>query len=171
MQRLQRITTEFIELEDRLRLTGITDDGKTRTFWLTQRLLQRLLLPCVNWLEERSPDLAKTVTKTRSSEIAQSIAQQAAQQNLEAESAVMAEVGTSEFLVQELEIKLGANGIVLIIKGKEQDYSLHLNNTQLRQWLGIVHTLWHKASWPLSCWPNWMATEKQKTATPIEPIH
>ena len=36
---LQRVTTAYLENEDRLRLTGELADGDTVVCWLTQRLL------------------------------------------------------------------------------------------------------------------------------------
>ena len=50
MSELQRITSEYIEAEDRLRLTGEVGEGETETLWLTQRLLTRLLDHLLKWL-------------------------------------------------------------------------------------------------------------------------
>lgn len=40
---LQRITTEYIEAEDRIRLAGEAGE-KTMVLWLTQRFLNRLIV-------------------------------------------------------------------------------------------------------------------------------
>ena len=40
---LHRITTEYIDSEDRIRLTGQLASGDTVVLWLTQRLLNRLV--------------------------------------------------------------------------------------------------------------------------------
>ena len=37
---LDRITTEYIDAEDRLRLSGQSADGSAVVIWLTQRLIQ-----------------------------------------------------------------------------------------------------------------------------------
>ena len=42
MAELQRFTTEYVEIEDRIRLAGETAPGHTVVLWLTQRLLARL---------------------------------------------------------------------------------------------------------------------------------
>lgn len=43
MPDLQRITTQYIEVEDRLRLTGELAPGEVVVLWLTQRLMHRLI--------------------------------------------------------------------------------------------------------------------------------
>ena len=52
---LQRVTTAYLENEDRLRLTGELADGDTVVCWLTQRLLNRL----VPGLIKRTPTLVE----------------------------------------------------------------------------------------------------------------
>ncbi len=43
MLTLQRITTEYVELEDRILLAGELGNREAVVVWLTQRLLQRLV--------------------------------------------------------------------------------------------------------------------------------
>lgn len=50
---LQRITTEYIDHEDRLRLAGEDAQGQTTVLWLTQRLLNRLIPHLCQWLEQQ----------------------------------------------------------------------------------------------------------------------
>ena len=47
---LQRITSEYVATEDRFRLSGITDKGGEVSYWVTQRLLLRLLNFLLDWL-------------------------------------------------------------------------------------------------------------------------
>ena len=47
---LQRITTTYVDVEDRLRLTGVLANGTVVQLWLTQRLLGRLVPPLTSWL-------------------------------------------------------------------------------------------------------------------------
>eukprot|EP01036_Dinobryon_divergens_P055429 gene55429-74016_t len=49
---LQRITTEYIEAEDRVRLSGVSPSGEALSLWVTQRLLSRLLKVILNWTAE-----------------------------------------------------------------------------------------------------------------------
>ncbi len=52
---LKRMTTQYIGLEDRFRLTGEFGEGETVTLWLTQRILRRLLPPLLEWLAQAVP--------------------------------------------------------------------------------------------------------------------
>lgn len=54
MAELQRFTTEYVEIEDRIRLAGETAPGHTVVLWLTQRLLARLLPHLLQWLEQQT---------------------------------------------------------------------------------------------------------------------
>ena len=48
---LKRITTEMHELEDRLQLVGELESGGPVVFWLTQRLVKRLVPHLLSWLQ------------------------------------------------------------------------------------------------------------------------
>ena len=104
MHYLERVTTEYIEMEDRLRLTGILRSGKTISFWFTQRLLIQLLLACTDWLENQSPDIAKKIATSQSKDSALSLAQESAKSELHAETSVVASPNSPNLLVKELEI-------------------------------------------------------------------
>jgi hypothetical protein len=53
MSDLQRLTTQFVDTEDRIRLSGDDAQGEVKVLWLTQRLLGRLVpLLC----QQLSPD-------------------------------------------------------------------------------------------------------------------
>jgi len=54
MSSLNRITTEYSELEDRIQLRGEAESKQTVVLWLTQRLLSRLLPYLFAWLENRT---------------------------------------------------------------------------------------------------------------------
>ena len=54
MPELQRITTEFIDSEDRIRLCGECSPQQTVVLWLTQRMLNRLVPHLLNWLEQQT---------------------------------------------------------------------------------------------------------------------
>jgi len=70
IQHLQRMSTEYIVGEDRIRLSGEVENAASVVIWLTRRLLERLLPAVLNWLEGQGVD-------TPYSEIMHSFAQQA----------------------------------------------------------------------------------------------
>ena len=58
MTSLKRITTEFIPVEDRIRLSGEREDnGSPLVLWLTQRLIRRMLPVLLDWLQKNETDL------------------------------------------------------------------------------------------------------------------
>ena len=56
---LQRLTTEYVDAEDRMRLTGEIRPGETLVLWLSQRLLMRLLPHLFLWLEKLGVGLVR----------------------------------------------------------------------------------------------------------------
>tara|TARA_A100000164_G_C21607237_1_gene630401 strand:- start:166 stop:678 length:513 start_codon:yes stop_codon:yes gene_type:complete len=170
MQHLQRITTEYIDTEDRFRLTGISDKDAIMSFWLTQRLLIPLLKACIDWMENHSPDVAKKTTDRQSRDSALSLAHQSAKQQLPEEKTVVANSNSPNLLVKEIDIKLGKAGIELIIKENEESFSLALNANHLRQWMAIIYPLWLNAKWPDSHWPDWIRNQEMVPVT-SESVH
>ena len=160
MQYLQRITTEYEEIEDRFKLTAVSERGHTMSFWLTRRLLMSLSKACINWIENQSPDIAKKATNPQSRDSAQGYAQQSAKEQLREQERVVAEATSPSLLVKEIDVKFAKDGIEIIFKEELESFILALNTRHLRQWLAIVYTLWKKATWSDSHWPRWIATEE-----------
>ena len=50
MNELQKVTVEYDENEDRIRLAGEGADGVRAVLWVSQRLLRRLVPVLVNWI-------------------------------------------------------------------------------------------------------------------------
>ena len=174
MHKLQRITSEFIETEDRIKFTAKCENEQTLVLWVTQRLISRLIAHSLNWLEKETSELDRAVIldpESRSN--LQGIVQQSARQTLSKQTAVVPEHDSQSFLVQEIDININNEGVLLLFKGSESKQAeLAFNIQQLRQWLAIIRTLWGKAEWPMSLWPDWM-DENQLTSTggPNSPVH
>lgn len=147
---LQRITTEYIDLEDRVRLSGETDNATTVVVWLTQRMLERLLPALLQWLERQSADIPRA-------EMLQGFAQQAAEAGLTPQPPVRAGADSMAWLVLSVDVTQTEQAVSLIFRGVEgQDISLALAANPLRQWLAIVHDAYFKAGWSLAVWPEWV---------------
>jgi hypothetical protein len=140
---LQRITTEYSELEDRLRLSGETNDGKV-VIWLTQRLAKRLLPLLLQWLERQHTVPRRSVSLFNFS-----------QQILQA-------VGTTplpsmSWLATSIDISTSDKLVVLTFKNDAgQTARFSLTTAVLRQWLEILHETYLYAGWPMDVWPAWM---------------
>lgn len=142
---LQRVTTQYVINEDRIRLSGETAKGDTLVLWLTQRMLGVLIPRLVGWLEQQGGDA-----------LLQEFAQQAAEAALGAEPPVAAQ--THGGCVTSIDIATGPDGVVLVFKpeGDEQGARLALTTDALRQWLAIVRSQYLIGEWPTAVWPAWM---------------
>ncbi|TSE35323.1 hypothetical protein Tfont_02297 [Tepidimonas fonticaldi] len=160
MTELQRITTEYSEAEDRLRLAGEDAQGQTVVLWLTQRLLSRLVAHLCRWLEQQGGNAPLV-------EVRQEFAQQKARAELAPQPPVRADAETQGVLVHSVDLKRSRAGLVLHFKGVGGNVvaSLKLQPKPLRQWLNIVYDQYLQAGWPTTVWPAWVA-EAKPAATP-----
>ncbi len=156
---LQRVTTQYVIAEDRIRLSGASAGDQTVTMWLTQRLLNLLVPQLTGWLERQgASDLID-------SELVQSFAQEAAEAALGPEPAVEAAVGG--WLVDSVDIHAGSDGVVLAFKSGDTEIArLALLTQPLRQWLGIVRGQYLTGGWPVDAWPTWMGETHALPAKP-----
>lgn len=149
MVTLERITTEYVESEDRIRLSGEAASGAPVVIWLTQRLLQRLLPVLLPLLDGRRD--------SHYAEIMQGFAQQAARAELKPQAPVKAEAGRVAWLALAVDIAPAEQAVTLIFRSADgQAASLMLGALPLRQWLGILHDFYVKAEWSLAEWPEWI---------------
>lgn len=162
-QSLRRITTEYIDLEDRIRLSGEIENSAPVVIWLTQRLLQRLLPAPLQWLESQAGD-------SPFAELMRGFAQQAARAELVPQAPVRVVAGGAAWLALAVDITQSQEAVSLTFRGADgQNASLTLATKPLRQWLGIVHEAYLRAGWSLDQWPAWLqesaATMEQKAVT------
>ena len=160
---LQRITSEYIKSEDRIRLTAISKAEETIILWITQRLLIRLIAHFLGWLEKEAPEVARSSAIGNETKSAlQGMAQQSAAAKLPEQSAVTANSDSAALLVKEIDIKMSEEVVLLVFKCDEAwKAELSFTVQQLRQWLGMIHRLWRLAEWPVSIWPDWMDDNQQ----------
>lgn len=150
MLELQRLTTEYIDAEDRMRLTAEIRPGETLVLWLSQRLLMRLLPHLFLWLEKQG-------STAFPAEIEQSLEQRAASENMSAEAPVQRSGNSRSWLVEAVDMTAGDHALRLSFRREaENPASLTLSALHMRQWLTIVRTLWGMAEWPMGVWPEWM---------------
>ena len=181
MTDLQRITTEYVDTEDRIRLSGEAEKDTFIVLWLTQKLLSQVISHLLGLIEEQSLSLANTDSgnPAPASNLMQGFAQQLAQAELAPELPVQTTAAAQSWLVLEVDITLSPEGtLVLVFKRETGNAALQecagkatltVEAKQLRQWLGIVHSQWQKAEWPLTLWPVWM--EEQAPSSRANPLH
>jgi hypothetical protein len=144
---LQRVTTQYVVTEDRLRLSGETAAGETVVLWLTQRMLNMLVPRLTGWLEQNGGDA-----------LLQEFAQQAAEASLGAEPPVPASQTARGGCVTSVDIATGPETAILVLKPAldDQGVRLPLTTDALRQWLSIVRAQYVIGGWPTTAWPTWM---------------
>ena len=144
---LQRITTEYIEAEDRVRLSGASPSGEAVSLWVTQRLLSRLLKVILNWTAEG--ENAQQTLKN-------AFAQQAARADLKLQLSVPAQ--PIAVLVNTIDISQTVDALTLVFHCSDGPAGqLTLQRADVRQWLNILHDTWRLAEWPQDLWPDWMS--------------
>ena len=181
MIHLQRITTDYVDTEDRIRLSGEADENTSIVLWLAQRLLAQLIPHLLGLIEKQSLELANADSSdpALTSSLMQGFAQQVAEAELVPEIPVQAAASAQSWLVIEVDITLSPKGtLVLVFKREAGNAALQediakatltVEAKQLRQWLGIVHVLWQRAGWPLALWPTWM--DERSPSDTAKPLH
>lgn len=165
MAELEKLTTQYIPLEDRIRLSGKISGDKIVTIWLTQRMLAQLLPHLFDWLNKKnSNDVKAEWSRDESiSDIVQSFAQEAAVANLTQQDQTPVTPGetTDHLLVNSIDITSGDLAIKLGFKSDTPHDELKLielsmAHEPLRQWLHILYAQSSEGGWDLRCWPEWM---------------
>ena len=155
----QRFTTEYVDHEDRMRVSAALPGDEVAVMWLTKRLLDRLVLHLASLLEQQTAQAPLP-------EVQQTFAQQAAivshVQNSKEQQQVPVQPQKAqtvrEWLVLEVDITPAEHGVSLRFRGAQADQKIELGMPAvlLRQWLAIVHGQYKRAQWPLDSWPTWM---------------
>jgi len=177
MINLQRITTAYVDTQDRIRISGEADNGDTIVLWLTQRLLSQVISHLLNLIEKQSLDVSGS--DATASSLRQGFEQQLAQSELAAEAPVQTVETAQSWLVLEVDIALSPEGTLVLVFKRESEKvtqqedagkaTLTIEAKQLRQWLGIVHAQWQSAGWPVTLWPTWM--DEQTASGTAKPLH
>jgi hypothetical protein len=148
---LQRITTVYSEDEDRICLTGETDNAATVVVWITQRLALRLLPVLFNWLHAQGGNAA-------SADLMQDFAQQAALADMFHQAPVRASAASAAWLVQSVDIVHSPEVITLTFRSAQgQTATVSMEGKPLRQWLSTVRNAWEAGQWPMQVWPGWIS--------------
>lgn len=172
MPELQRMTTQYVDIEDRFRIAGeisqASGDRQTSVMWLTQRLLLRILPHMLAWLENQtisSMGSSPLVTESLADAI-QEFAMQSARAEMPHQEPVAA-VGRA-WLVHTITLDAAPAFVRLSFfpqgAGGSDGVSVAFDLQLARQWLGILHDQWVGAQWPASVWPAWFASKSNIVA-------
>ena len=142
---LKRVTLDYSPDEDRMKLTGLTQEGGLVVAWLSLRLLGRVV-----------PHLL-----TRYESIATSAVANAAplQQSSQSEVSgggepVVSAHDTPSFLVGAADISQGTDAIVLTLRGGLDEVRFAIPAHKMAPWLSGLKNLYQIAEWPMTIWQD-----------------
>ena len=183
MDALQRITTEYVFDQDRIRIAGEIERAVTVTLWLTRRLVGGVIPHLLDWLQSnvaaalhisRSKSDGQGAEEKNTSgalahyeETIQGFAQAAALSSQSPQNPVRPGADDKNFIVQAVDIISSRDAIKLVFKASATDDEtppvfITMNEQTLRQWLHILHDQTGIADWQLSIWPDWIAEKSDK---------
>ena len=161
--RINHITTEYDQAEDRVRLAIATTEQQTHVLWLTRRLTERLVPALVKDLKV---ELGDEDAKPSDVQAAQVYAQLEARISKKPAKSVTVDVEATHGLVHEMKIKSASNDMRVIefhCKGMETA-ELVVKPAELRQWLEALRQAFVNGQWRNDVWPAWLQGKPRSKA-------
>lgn len=156
MKSAVQVRSEYVSIEDRLRLSCELSTGETVNLWLTMRLTTRLVERLLAWLEAQM-----AADSTLRGDVAQAVAQLAAQKDPagQPKSQVHPDKALDGWLVTKIDVATGKKAVVMTFRS-ESPYTpqiqLAFEAIPLRKWLGLLCRQCELAEWPMGVWPEWL---------------
>ena len=162
---IERFTTEYQAVEDRIRYLVSAKTGESQTLWLTRRLINKLLPALFDLLKEETAGSAM-------SDDLQAFSQDKARQSIKNEPPVRANNDSEDWLVTHVDLT-PSKEVVKLVFYDENDHrvALSLPRHNLRQWLSILRELYNRAQWSENFWPDWLEPLGQTDSSPKQQIH
>lgn len=162
---LERLTCEYIESEDRIRMSGDVASASPVVIWLTQRMLKRLIPALIPLLEDKR-------TAPHHAEVMQNFAQQAAKAELKPQVPVQAQMASVVWVASSVDISTTVQAVTLTFHALDgQAAYFVMEPLPLRQWLGILHGLYIINEWPQDIWPGWIKTSESTVQSQSTELH
>jgi len=156
--RLKKVTLNYSNVEDRIRMDAESVQGEVIVFWLTQRLCRELVKSLVSYFNKA--DMATTGASTRSLPSVQKFLQQTASKNKPRVAAVAAAEPQQAVLLDKVQLRTSTRMIQMSLPLAESDQAVLVFSPQeARQWMGILYQQYRRAEWPLEIWPRWIASK------------
>ncbi len=154
MVMLKKVTLQYIEVEDRIRMSADVEGGNAAVFWLTQRLCRRLVPKLAHHLEHSAP---KSIQVDKG--LMLSVQQHDAEWQRKFSEPVRVFGLKRSVLPEHVNLYCPAGGAIIIFPldvGGDQA-RLQMNMVELRQWMGVVYRQFRVAGWSMEVWPKWFA--------------
>jgi hypothetical protein len=156
-----RITTDYVEHQDRLRIAGELPRDSGVIIWLTHRLARRLVPALLQWLDHQAGASPQR-------DVVHGFEQEAARMGMAEHPRVDIARNNAEWLVSRIEYTAEDGRMAITFRNDDgHAFGMRLAPMELRQWLTVLHGLWAHAAWPMDIWPGWLAD--QTTAERVPP--
>ena len=141
---LNRLTLDYSPDEDRMKLTGLTQEGALVVAWLSLRLLGRLVPHLLTRYE--------VIAATTGSNKASLQGTKPSTMSEGAEAPVLPQHDTPSFLVGAADMTQGTDAIVLTLRGDSDEVRFAIPVSKMALWLSGLKHLYQVAEWPMTIW-------------------
>ena len=141
---LNRLTLDYSPDEDRMKLTGLTQEGALIVAWLSLRLLGRLVPHLLTRYE--------VIAATTASNNAFLPGTNPSTMSDGAEAPVLPQHDTPSFLVGAADMTQGTDAIVLTLRGDSDEVRFAIPVSKMAHWLSGLKHLYQAAEWPMTIW-------------------
>jgi hypothetical protein len=142
---LRRVTLDYSPDEDRMKLTGLTQEGVLVVAWLSLRLLGRVVPHLLTRYESIATSAVSKATPL----------QQSSQSEVSGgEEPVVSAHDTPSFLVGAADISQGTDAIVLTLRGGLDEVRFAIPAPKMAPWLSGLKNLYQVAEWPMTIWQD-----------------
>ncbi|MBM2295076.1 hypothetical protein JQX09_24460 [Sulfitobacter pseudonitzschiae] len=161
MNDVRRFTTDYIAVEDRIRMSVEHRDRSVQILWLTRPLLKNLLVALIKAIDA-APSVGNDVDDVSMKGTAyKRFTQQAAEASLTSQSPVRAPSSDTQAVVAMLvtSITVRKEQTVLTMEFNGGDRLLEaipFSTEALRQWLAVLYKCYRRADWEGDFWPTWI---------------
>lgn len=153
---IQTFTVRFDPVEDRMRLDVEDANGNKQSFYLTRRLLDKVIPAITAKLEQKTPS---GVPSELMQAMVQSKARQSRAQNTPA-TAVEARSDAPQWLCKTVRVTETEAGMVIAFSNDGgQEAGIALREEQVRATLDILHSNYKTGEWDTSVFPDWLETD------------
>lgn len=141
---LSRLTLDYFPDEDRMKLTGLTQEGALVVAWLSLRLLGRLVPQLLTQYAVITASAAHTAASRQPPNPQEMLGG--------AEEPVLSASDTPTFLVDAVDMTKGTDAIVLTLLGGSDEVRFAIPASKMALWLSGLKHLYQVAEWPMTIW-------------------
>ncbi len=151
MVKLKKVTLQYVEVEDRIRMSAESDGEEPVVFWLTQRLCGRLVKRLALHLEKSAP---QSILLDKG--LALTFQQHDAEWRQQPTEPVRIRSISRSVLPERVDLNFPVGGASINFPLYDGESArLEMNMVELRQWMGVVYRQFQAAGWPMDVWPRW----------------